>query len=44
MEDDNEDSDGRDTDRRVRPKILNNFNGAVELSHIEANYYKKRPA
>jgi hypothetical protein len=38
-----DDSDGRDTERRTRPKILNNFNGVVELSHLETNYYKKRP-
>jgi hypothetical protein len=44
MDGDNDDSDGRETERWTRPQIFNNYNGAIELQHIEANYYKKRPA
>lgn len=38
-----EDADGLETERRARPKILNNMNGAVELAHLEMDYYKKKP-
>ena len=30
-----EDADGMETERRIRPNILNRINGAVELSHLE---------
>jgi hypothetical protein len=38
-----EDADGMETERRTRPNILNKMNGAVELSHLEQDYYKKKP-
>jgi hypothetical protein len=38
-----EDADGLETERQIRPKILNKMNGAVELSHLEMDYYKKKP-
>lgn len=38
-----EDADGLETERKARPKILNNMNGAVELAHLEMDYYKKKP-
>lgn len=38
-----EDADGIETERRTRPNILNKMNGAVELSHLEQDYYKKKP-
>lgn len=37
-----EDADGLETERQIRPKILNNMNGAVELSHLDMDYYKKK--
>lgn len=38
-----EDADGMETERRTRPNILNRINGTVELSHLEQDYYKKKP-
>jgi hypothetical protein len=38
-----EDADGLETERQIRPKILNKMNGVVELSHLEMDYYKKKP-
>ena len=37
-----EDADGMETERRTRPNLLNKVNGAIELSQLEQDYYKKK--